>query len=174
MSTRKRRAPGAEPQVSMQTYSHDANLPADQYMNWNDPTMTSDMGAFNDPALFDNYNTNAMNSGHNRVISLDGMTDAPDINSGQLVRRNPNQQLAPAPRRGQWDGYPSPTQQWENIADDDEELEQKAAIAKKDAQAKRKQIPPFVQKLSRLVCNIPTASQSDLLYDKLLTRLKLP
>jgi heat shock transcription factor len=33
--------------------------------------------------------------------------------------------------------------------DDDEELEQKAAIAKKDAQSKRKQIPPFVQKLSR-------------------------
>jgi heat shock transcription factor len=33
--------------------------------------------------------------------------------------------------------------------DDDEELEHKAAAAKKDAQAKRKQIPPFVQKLSR-------------------------
>ncbi|KAJ8118144.1 hypothetical protein OPT61_g800 [Boeremia exigua] len=149
MSTRKRRAPGAEPQVSMQTYPHDASIPSDQYMNWNDPTMSADMGAFNDPALFDNYSTNAMNSGHNRVVSLDGLNDAPDMSSGQLVRRNPNQQLAPAPRRGQWDGYPSPTQQWENMVDDDEELEQKAAIAKKDAQAKRKQIPPFNENLIR-------------------------
>lgn len=90
-----------------------------------------------------------MSNGHNRVTSLDGLNEASDIISGQLVRRNPNQQLAPAPRRGQWDGYPSPAPQWENIADDDEELEQKAAVAKKDAQAKRKQIPPFVQKLSR-------------------------
>ncbi|KZM21826.1 Heat shock transcription factor [Ascochyta rabiei] len=153
MSTRKRRAPGSEPQAPMQTYPQDASIPTDQYMNWNDPTMSADMGAFNDPALFDNYNTNTISSGHNRVVSLDGMHDAPDMSSGQLVRRNPNQQLAPAPRRGQWDGYPSPTQQWDNIADDDEELDQKAAVAKKDAQAKRKQIPPFVQKLSSFLDN---------------------
>lgn len=135
----------------MQAYPHDTNVPTDQYMSWNDPTMGTDMSAFTDPTLFDNYGTNTMNSGHNRVISLDGLNDTPDMSSGQLVRRNPNQQLATAPRRGQWDGYPSPTQQWENMVDDDEELEQKAAIAKKDAQAKRKQIPPFVQKLSRYV-----------------------
>ncbi|KAF3038098.1 stress-responsive transcription factor hsf1 [Didymella heteroderae] len=137
----------------MQTYPQDPSIPTDQYMNWNDPSMSADMGAFNDPTLFDNYGTNAMSSGHNRVISLDGMTDAQDMSSGQLVRRNPNHQLAPAPRRGQWDGYASPTQQWENIGDDDEELEQKAALAKKDAQAKRKQIPPFVQKLSSFLDN---------------------
>lgn len=35
-------------------------------------------------------------------------------------------------------------------ADDIQELEQKAQVAKRDAQAKRKQIPPFVQKLNRL------------------------
>jgi heat shock transcription factor len=141
----------------MQTYPQDASMPTDQYMSWNDPTMGADMGAFNDQALFDNYGANPMNSGHNRVVSLDGLNDvsAPEMGAGQLVRRNPNQQLAPAPRRGQWDGYNSPTQQWETIADDDEELEQKAAIAKKDAQAKRKQIPPFVQKLSRYVCTDP-------------------
>ncbi|KAG9202630.1 stress-responsive transcription factor hsf1 [Epicoccum nigrum] len=139
----------------MQTYPQDAGMPADQYMSWNDPTMGADMGAFHDPALFDNYGANTMNSGHNRVISLDGLNDvsAPDMGAGQLVRRNPNQQLAPAPRRGQWDGYNSPTQQWETMADDDEELEQKAAMAKKDAQAKRKQIPPFVQKLSSFLDN---------------------
>lgn len=37
--------------------------------------------------------------------------------------------------------------------DDVPELERRAQIAKKDAQAKRKQIPPFVQKLSRFVEN---------------------
>jgi heat shock transcription factor len=30
-----------------------------------------------------------------------------------------------------------------------EALEEKATVAKREAQAKRKQIPPFVQKLSR-------------------------
>ena len=33
--------------------------------------------------------------------------------------------------------------------DNIELLEERAAIAKRDAQSKRKQIPPFVQKLSR-------------------------
>jgi heat shock transcription factor len=145
MSTRKRRAPGASPQAPTQTYQHDIPAPAEQYMNWNDGTAGADLN-FNDPPLYDNYGT-SLGGGHNRVVSLDGYNDGAEM-SGQLVRRNTNQQLAPAPRRNQWDGFPSPTQQWETV-DDDEELEQKAAVAKKDAQAKRKQIPPFVQKLSR-------------------------
>jgi heat shock transcription factor len=39
------------------------------------------------------------------------------------------------------------------MADEDsiEELEKRALAAKRDALAKRKQIPPFVQKLSRCV-----------------------
>ena len=32
---------------------------------------------------------------------------------------------------------------------DDDDLEQRAMVAKRESQAKRKQIPPFVQKLSR-------------------------
>jgi heat shock transcription factor len=145
MASRKRRAPGASPQAPMQTYPQNASLPTDQYMDWNDSAIAADANAFNDSALYD-YGNSAM-GGHNRVVSLEGLEDGTEMNSGQLVRRNQNQQLAS--RRGQWDGFPSPTQQqWETV-DDDEELEQKAAIAKKDAQAKRKQIPPFVQKLSR-------------------------
>ncbi|KAH7348079.1 hypothetical protein BKA66DRAFT_516771 [Pyrenochaeta sp. MPI-SDFR-AT-0127] len=149
MSTRKRRAPGASPQAPTQTYQQDIPVATDQYMNWNDPTMSADMSGFNDPSLYDTYGTSMAGGGHNRVVSLE---DGTDLNMGQLVRRNPNQQLAPAPRRNQWDEYPSPTQQWETV-DDDEELEQKAAVAKKDAQAKRKQIPPFVQKLSSFLDN---------------------
>jgi heat shock transcription factor len=145
MASRKRRAPGASPQAPMQTFQQDASLPTDQYMNWTDSNLGADLNAFNDATLYD-YGNGAM-PGHNRVVSLEGLDDGTEMNSGQLIRRNQNQQLAS--RRGQWDGFPSPTQQqWETV-DDDEELDQKAAIAKKDAQSKRKQIPPFVQKLSR-------------------------
>ena len=109
--------------------------------------MNVDMSGFNNPSLYDAYGNAMGATGQDRLVSLE---DDADVNMGQLVRRNPNQQLAPAPRRTQWDGFPSPTQQWETM-DDEEELEQKAAVAKKDAQSKRKQIPPFVQKLSRCV-----------------------
>ncbi|KAL6708199.1 Heat shock transcription factor [Coniothyrium glycines] len=151
MSTRKRRAPGASPQVPTQTYKQDIPAPSDPYMNWNDPALGANMSGFNDNSLFDNYGAN-MGGGHNRVVSLDGLNDGTEINSGQLIRRNTNQQLAPAPRRNQWEGFPSEVQQWEEM-DDDADLEQKAQAAKKDAQAKRKQIPPFVQKLSSFLDN---------------------
>ncbi|KAF1947139.1 hypothetical protein EJ02DRAFT_175222 [Clathrospora elynae] len=149
MSTHKR-APGASPQAPTQTYQHDIPAPTDQYMNWNDAAPGTDVN-FNDPALFDTYGA-SMGGGHNRVVSLDDFNDGADMNTGQLIRRNTNQQLASAGRRNQWDGYANPTQQWETV-DDDEELEQKAAIARKDAQAKRKQIPPFVQKLNSFLDN---------------------
>jgi len=69
--------------------------------------------------------------------------------STDLVRRTRNTQLAPhAAQQEQWNGYSTSTMQ--GSADEDEqELERKVALAKKDAQGKRKQIPPFVQKLSR-------------------------
>lgn len=66
--------------------------------------------------------------------------------SGQLVRRNPNQQLT---TRGlQWPD--------ENIAqtignvdsEDEADLNQRALAAKSEAQARNRQIPPFIQKLS--------------------------
>ncbi|KAF2639012.1 hypothetical protein P280DRAFT_360827, partial [Massarina eburnea CBS 473.64] len=151
MASRKRRAPGASPIGQQNTYPA-GPVTTDAYMNWNDPAAVGgDLGSYHDPALFDavNFTGNAAQpSTHNRVVSLDGLSASPDIGSGQLVRRNPNQQLT---ARGQtpWDNFnQNPSNTWENAADDDEELERKAAIAKKDAQAKRKQIPPFVQKLS--------------------------
>ncbi|KAF2847299.1 hypothetical protein T440DRAFT_539865 [Plenodomus tracheiphilus IPT5] len=153
MSNRKRRAPGASPQAPTQTYQQDIPMQNDPYMAWNDAALNTDMSGFNDPSLYDTYGASMGGGGHNRVVSLDGLNDVTDVNTGQLVRRNPNQQLAPAPRRNGWDGYGNGDgQQWE--ADDSiEDLEAKAAIAKKDAQAKRKQIPPFVQKLSSFLDN---------------------
>ena len=175
MSTRKRRAPGASPNVRQQSdvqnnvYNRDSStLPADSYLSsWTDPSGATDLNAaFTDPSMFDtsayagNISGATGQSNHNRVVSLDGLNDNatstapnPSAYAGQLVRRNQNQQLTA--RRPVWDPFASEgnaNQQvgWDNT-DDDEELEQKALLARKDAQAKRKQIPPFVQKLSRYV-----------------------
>lgn len=75
------------------------------------------------------------------------------LGSRQLVRRNSSQQLASCPPSTWQDpggGPPATPSEWERADDEDEqELEQKAAAAKKEALTKRKQIPPFVQKLSR-------------------------
>ena len=171
MSSRKRRAPGASPQVRQHAGSHSnaygqdiGTVPADQYLNnWNDQSGNADLNmAFNDPSMYSGVNFPSHLSGaagqstHNRIVSLDGLDNVADNAAsydGTLVRRNQDHQLA---ARGQtpweaFDGDANAGQGWENAEDDDDELEQKALVAKKDAQSKRKQIPPFVQKLSRYV-----------------------
>lgn len=165
MATRKRRAPGASPQGPQNNiYTQEG----DQFTTWNDPSMTSaDLGsAFNDQSLFD-FTGNMSNLGapaggassHNRIVSLDGLeTDNvsadPASYSSQLVRRNPNQQLT-ARGRNAWDFNNGNQGQWPEVVEEEDErdLEQRAMIAKRDAQAKRKQIPPFVQKLSSFLDN---------------------
>ncbi|KAI9687544.1 MAG: stress-responsive transcription factor hsf1 [Bathelium mastoideum] len=73
--------------------------------------------------------------------------------SNQLVKQIPNQQLASRDGSYENDGWlddgnvGGQTTTWDE-GTDEEDLEQKALVAKKDAQAKRKTIPPFVQKLS--------------------------
>lgn len=71
-----------------------------------------------------------------------------NTHSTDLVRRGRNQQLAPASM---------PPDAWSGLGttsalsgdEDEQELDMKVQMAKRDAQGKRKQIPPFVQKLSR-------------------------
>lgn len=75
------------------------------------------------------------------------------VPSNQLVRRHPNQQLVSRGNNG-WQDLSTSTGgpgqgAWEAPDEGEEDLEQRALVAKKEAQAKRKQIPPFVQKLSR-------------------------
>jgi heat shock transcription factor len=83
--------------------------------------------------------------------------------SNALARRGVNNALVTSNRTYS----PQPNDLWPGFADDNllsnqptgsldehdnvELLEEKAQRAKRDAQAKRKQIPPFVQKLNRLV-----------------------
>ncbi|KAL5423990.1 hypothetical protein PMIN06_008372 [Paraphaeosphaeria minitans] len=159
MTTRKRRAPGASPIVAQNTFQDPSATEADTYMNnWEPASAAGDMGGFGDGAFYDQLgggygaNFGQQPSTHNRVVSLDGLNDGADMGAGQLIRRNQNQQLA-ARGRSPW-GFNEQNQPnaWENT-DDDEELERKAAIAKKDASAKRKTIPPFVQKLSSFLDN---------------------
>lgn len=94
-----------------------------------------------------NYN-NALSVSHPQAF---GSTIAP-APSTDLVRRTRNQQLAPHNgQQDQWTGGAyggqgnMPSQEEESERD----LDMKVALAKRDAQGKRKQIPPFVQKLSR-------------------------
>ncbi|KAI9714727.1 MAG: stress-responsive transcription factor hsf1 [Bogoriella megaspora] len=85
--------------------------------------------------------------------------------SNQLVRRTTNQQMALRDQQFQDDGwleYANPQTQsgnWEE-GTDEEDLERKAVVAKKEAQAKRKTIPPFVQKLSSF---LDESSNTDLI-----------
>lgn len=75
----------------------------------------------------------------------------PDVHAGQLVRRNTNQQLTRQPRvvwESGLDNHGAEVDVWD---EDEDELEARAVEAKKEAIAKKRQIPPFVQKISRYV-----------------------
>lgn len=114
----------------------------DQFMSWSDPAAMNGVPAYTDPTMYD---TNLMAGIQNGVSYTNGQRLATDqAPSNQLVRRNTNQQLA-ARDYGAYGQVGQPG--WEH--EDDEDLEAQAMRAKKEAQAKRKQIPPFVQKLSR-------------------------
>lgn len=176
MTSRKRRAPGASPMAQQTTFPDTAATPTDTYMNnWESPSGAADMTGFGDSAFYDQLGGFGANFGpqpstHNRVVSLDGLNDGADQGAGTLIRRNQNQQLAARGRSPWGDAFNAQGQQggWENT-DDDEELERKAAIAKKDASAKRKTIPPFVQKLSRYCCACPTRTYINLVAASLTT-----
>jgi len=127
-------------------YSSGQDLPQasnDQYMDWDGLEALNNSNALGDASSFDPSFY---------VAPANGQTDGANLapTSNQLVRRNGNQQLAARSRNGAWEDINGgPPQPWEE--EEDENLDDKALMAKRDAQAKRKQIPPFVQKLSRPV-----------------------
>lgn len=100
-----------------------------------------------DPDNTFNYNLNAAQQ---PIYGGNLTANAPT--SQELVRRTRNQQLAPQNGQQQelWNGYNNNNNMTGQFEEEDEaELERRVTAAKKDAQGKRKQIPPFVQKLSR-------------------------
>jgi heat shock transcription factor len=90
---------------------------------------------FSDSAFADALQAPPQNVGYNTMAVPTSSTD--------LVRRGRVQNG----QQEQWVGASNLVGQ--NQEEDEEDLETKVALAKRDAQGKRKQIPPFVQKLSR-------------------------
>lgn len=149
--TRKRPAPGTAPVVHPQLgavpnfpSNPGSQLSNDQFLQWGQNTSANAMNAsFPDPSL-------------NTV----GYTTNQDIpaaaGSNQLARRQAPNQLVSRNR-----GYEQPPTQYTDHGANPqtgesgawgeslEQLYQRALTAKREAQSKRKQIPPFVQKLSR-------------------------
>jgi heat shock transcription factor len=153
--SRKRPAPESPPMQHQQPtgMAHAMNgygaavgpqLSDEQFLEWGQQT-AQPLNQYSDPAYYQSMNSIAPS---NAQVS------------NQLTRR-PMNQVATRPKQpenatsGWFDGNggnngPFPQQQVDSGSGDDiEELKRRAAIAKRDAEAKRKQIPPFVQKLSR-------------------------
>ena len=92
----------------------------------------------------------------NGLNLYNGVSDAQGMSTNQLARRLLNQDLISrsnysAANNEAWPvladgGGQSTDGGWIN---EDDDLERMAEAAKRESQAKRKQIPPFVQKLSR-------------------------
>ncbi|KAL2066716.1 hypothetical protein VTL71DRAFT_2788 [Oculimacula yallundae] len=157
---RKRAAPGSSPAVQSsqmpQSYTAPSQVSNADYLNWNPQ---SDNTRFTDQSN-GGYNMNNYSGAGMSQAPFDQAVPAP---STQLARRpNSNRQLVSTAPRMAYDNQVDP---WGQFGDDSildgqngngvaeendniELLEERAAVAKRDAQSKRKQIPPFVQKLS--------------------------
>lgn len=138
----------------MQGYSAPVGNQAD-YLQWDQ----GDNTGYTDSAGA--YKMN--NYGGNTAMTQAQYDQSAGTISTQLARRPINRQLVPTGQRipqdnsgDQWGGQfgdemldPQSTNGLMEENDNIELLEERAAVAKRDAQSKRKQIPPFVQKLSR-------------------------
>lgn len=151
---RKRAAPGASPMVNYQQRMQQPfpadNGVADSMLRWN-----GDGSDFVDAAAAHGANAYGL------MPTQPQFSQVPTP-SNSLARRDMNQALIPAHNRNfdsslePWTGFADgntlvPQNEEEGLIEQDnvEALEEMAQKAKREAQAKRKGIPPFVQKLSR-------------------------
>lgn len=134
--------------MQQQDYNAGGQLTNDQFLRWG---QAGDNTNYADPYAMNSFVNNAMSAAQYQPT-----VQAP---STQLARRPMNRQMVQAAN------FDNPNDPWAPFGDDNlldpqnsnemeetdniELLEEKAIIAKRDAQSKRKQIPPFVQKLSR-------------------------
>lgn len=150
--SRKRPAPGASPVVHTQmgpisNYSptQGTHLSNDQFLQWG---QNPSPAAVN-PAAFPDLNS--FNAAYPPAQDAAGATTPASTQlarrpMSQIVSRNRGYDQPPTPLMEHGGGGVGDAGGWgESLA----ELQQRALIAKREAQAKRKQIPPFVQKLSR-------------------------
>jgi len=145
--SRKRPAPGADPvpysqmQKSAPTY-HDGlgpQLSNDQFLQWGQTGQPA--GSYDDNSYAMNSNTYPQHNPQSQVSSSLTRRPIPQLTTRARMTDDSNQW---ADNSNGAVGAQDP--EW---GDDITELEAKAQVAKKEAQTKRKQIPPFVQKLNR-------------------------
>lgn len=155
--TRKRPAPGTSPAVHPQmgtvpNYSSpnpNSQLSNDQFLQWGQNPAVNAVNASSyaeNPAF------------HQGNINPQDVPAAATANNSQLARRQQANQLVSRNRGYEQapvaysehnpSGNPGESGAWGESL---EELYARAQAAKRESQAKRKQIPPFVQKLSRSV-----------------------
>lgn len=157
-NSRKRTAPGASPVVPVphgMPQQFTADGVSDAMTRWNGNP---------DPSVFLDNNSYAPNP---YLMAPNAAQFQPTVPgpSNAVARRQMNQALQPTNQR-----YDATTDPWASFGENEgaliqqpngdhateedsvEKLEELAAQAKREAHVKRKQIPPFVQKLSRYVC----------------------
>lgn len=159
VGSRKRQAPGTSPLAQQQSMT-----PQNSYYQQPVPENTADFNnanfdfstsfadsSFAPPALDENNQFAAT------FDSAQPQTLTASAPSTDLVRRAKNQQLATAGGGNQisgahqegWNGTGYNNMTGNGQEESETELEAKVALAKREASGKRKQIPPFVMKLSR-------------------------
>ncbi|KAK5134827.1 hypothetical protein LTR08_006059 [Meristemomyces frigidus] len=153
--SRKRAVPGASPLVQQQPAPQQPPYPYQQLPENPDFNQFDFAQPFNADQAYSDPTFAASN---NDFAYLQNTSQAPAYGnnlapiaapSTDLVRRSRNQQIAvpQVPPQEQWNGGAGNMEV--RVQDEDEqELDMKVQLAKRDAQGKRKQIPPFVQKLS--------------------------
>lgn len=148
-SSRKRPAPGTSPPVSQPMVSvpgfqnSNTQLSNDQYLPW-----SHDSSAPVAPYALDASGT--YNPGQYQVNQdMSSSTQLARRPMNQLVRNNRGYEQPPPPPPAPSLSDPAPSNDAWGEGESLAELQQRALIAKREAQAKRRQIPPFVQKLSR-------------------------
>lgn len=152
---RKRPAPGTSPVVHPQLgpinypSNSGSQLSNDQFLQWGQNPASNvvnpsypDANPYNAAAYSSNQDTPASTASASNQLAR----RQPSNQNQQLVSRNRGYEQSPTsvPESNN----PGESGGWGESLD---ELYQRALVAKRDAQAKRKQIPPFVQKLSRYV-----------------------
>ena len=150
--SRKRPAPGTSPQLyqqqqpaaNMNGYANDvgSQLSNDQFLQWGQAAQPS--SAYQDTS---NYSLPQTGYASNNAQISNQLTRRP---YPQMTSTNPPMNINNNTAQYSEESQPASVTEGEGAwGDDIEALEQRAQVAKREAQARRKQIPPFVQKLNR-------------------------
>ena len=126
----------------MNGYNNDMGpqLSDDQFLQWGQAAQPSN--SYQDPSAYSNPTA---------MYSANSTSTATQLTRRPLAQVTPHGRSSESMTGAGWvDQVLVPVQPGDGAWGDDlEELEQKAQVAKHEAQSKRKQIPPFVQKLNR-------------------------